>query len=146
MKDRSPLTTRHHHALDSSTGRLPRAVVEVGVPRRPGAVESERELLVVLVLLTPHPKSLEHFCCSTRNCVSEPKVRRIVIGFTHVEYLHDMCSTSLQADSNKAPSPNTRRDLRAQVKAHAVARRTELSSPAQLAAAGSREISQLDRA
>ena len=39
---------------------LPRAVVEVRVPRRPGAVERERELLVVLVFLAPHPKSLEH--------------------------------------------------------------------------------------
>eukprot|EP00960_Hanusia_phi_P036369 752288-Hanusia_phi.AAC.5 len=36
------------------------AVVEVRVPRRPGAVEGERELLVVLVLLAPHPKGLEH--------------------------------------------------------------------------------------
>ena len=41
-------------------GRLPRAVVEVGVPRGPGAVEGKGELLVVLVLLTPHPKGLEH--------------------------------------------------------------------------------------
>ena len=42
--------------------RLPRAVVEVRVPRRPGAVEGERELLVMLVFLTPKPKRLEHFC------------------------------------------------------------------------------------
>ena len=47
-----------------------RAVVEVRVPRRPGAVEGERELLVVLVLLTPHPKSSEH-CFSA----GERKVR-----------------------------------------------------------------------
>ena len=39
---------------------LPRAVVEVRVPRGPGAVEGERQLLVVLVLLTPHPKGGEH--------------------------------------------------------------------------------------
>ena len=41
--------------------RLPRAVVEVGVPRGPGAVEGKGQLLVVLVLLTPHPQGLEHF-------------------------------------------------------------------------------------
>ena len=39
---------------------LPRAVVEVRVPRGPGAVEGERQLLVVLVLLTPHPEGGEH--------------------------------------------------------------------------------------
>jgi len=39
---------------------LPRAVVKVGVPRGPGAVEGEGELLMVLVLLAPHPQSLEH--------------------------------------------------------------------------------------
>ena len=43
-----------------TTGRLPRAVVKVRVPRRPGAVEGERQLLVVLVLLTPHPEGGEH--------------------------------------------------------------------------------------
>ena len=47
-----------------TTGRLPRAVVKVRVPRGPGAVEGERQLLVVLVLLTPHPKSLEHLVCT----------------------------------------------------------------------------------
>ena len=41
--------------------RLPRAVVEVRVPRRPGAVEDQGQLLVVLVVLTPHPKGLEYF-------------------------------------------------------------------------------------
>ena len=41
-------------------GNLPRAVVKVRVPRGPGAVEGERQLLVVLVLLTPHPKGGEH--------------------------------------------------------------------------------------
>jgi hypothetical protein len=40
---------------------LPRAVVEVRVPRGPGAVEGKGELLVVLVLLTPHPEGGEHF-------------------------------------------------------------------------------------
>ena len=44
--------------------RLPRAVVEVRVPRGPGAVEGKGQLLVVLVLLTPHPKSLEHLVCT----------------------------------------------------------------------------------
>jgi hypothetical protein len=39
---------------------LPGAVVKVGVPRGPGAVEGKGELLVVLVLLTPHPESREH--------------------------------------------------------------------------------------
>ena len=39
---------------------LPRAVVKVRVPRGPGAVEGERQLLVVLVLLTPHPEGGEH--------------------------------------------------------------------------------------
>ena len=43
-----------------TTGRLPRAVVKVRVPRGPGAVEGERQLLVVLVLLTPHPEGGEH--------------------------------------------------------------------------------------
>lgn len=43
---------------------LPRAVVEVRVPRGPGAVEGERQLLVVLVLLTPHPKGREHLVCT----------------------------------------------------------------------------------
>jgi hypothetical protein len=56
-----------HSALAALRGResalsdLPGAVVKVGVPRGPGAVEGERELLVVLVLLTPHPERLEHF-------------------------------------------------------------------------------------
>eukprot|EP00960_Hanusia_phi_P034390 751038-Hanusia_phi.AAC.2 len=55
------------HMTTSDTAQLrwnalPRAVVEVGVPGWPGAVEGERELLVVLVLLTPHPKRLEHCC------------------------------------------------------------------------------------
>ena len=45
---------------DSIAQCLPRAVVEVRVPRGPGAVEGERQLLVVLVLLTPHPKGGEH--------------------------------------------------------------------------------------
>ncbi len=40
---------------------LPRAVVEVRVPRGPGAVEGKGQLLVVLVLLTPHPEGGEHF-------------------------------------------------------------------------------------
>ena len=47
-----------------TTGRLPRAVVKVRVPRGPGAVEGERQLLVVLVLLTPHPKGREHLVCT----------------------------------------------------------------------------------
>ena len=38
--------------------RLPRAVVKVGIPRRPAATERHRELLVVLVGLVPHPKLL----------------------------------------------------------------------------------------
>ena len=41
-------------------GCLPGAVVKVRVPRGPGAVEGKGELLVVLVLLTPHPESREH--------------------------------------------------------------------------------------
>ncbi len=43
------------------TRRLPGAVVEVRVPRGPGAVEGKGQLLVVLVLLTPHPEGGEHF-------------------------------------------------------------------------------------
>ena len=39
---------------------LPRPVVEVRVPRGPGAVEGKRQLLVVLVFLTPHPKGGKH--------------------------------------------------------------------------------------
>ena len=39
---------------------LPRPVVEVRVPRGPSAVEGERQLLVVLVFLAPHPKGGEH--------------------------------------------------------------------------------------
>ncbi len=42
------------------TRRLPGAVVEVRVPRGPGAVEGKGQLLVVLVLLTPHPEGGEH--------------------------------------------------------------------------------------
>ena len=44
----------------NQVNELPRAVVEVRVPRGPGAVEGKGELLVVLVLLTPHPESREH--------------------------------------------------------------------------------------
>jgi hypothetical protein len=40
---------------------LPGAVVKVRVPRGPGAVEGKGQLLVVLVLLTPHPEGGEHF-------------------------------------------------------------------------------------
>jgi hypothetical protein len=47
--------------VEPSIDNLPGAVVKVGVPRRPGAVEGERQLLVVLVLLTPHPEGGEHF-------------------------------------------------------------------------------------
>ena len=51
---------------------LPRAVVKVRVPRGPGAVEGERQLLVVLVLLTPHPEGGEHLSLHTqRNKKSE---------------------------------------------------------------------------
>ena len=50
--------------------RLPGAVVKVGVPRGPGAVEGERELLVVLVLLTPHPEGGEHFDSARQKEVS----------------------------------------------------------------------------
>jgi len=44
---------------------LPELVVEVRVPRRPSAVEGNRELLVVLERLLPHPKAGEH-CRSAR--------------------------------------------------------------------------------
>ena len=50
---------------------LPRAVVKVRVPRGPGAVEGERQLLVVLVLLTPHPEGGEHLSLHTRKQKSE---------------------------------------------------------------------------
>ena len=53
-----------------TTGRLPRAVVKVRVPRGPGAVEGERQLLVVLVLLTPHPKGREHLVCTPHRQMS----------------------------------------------------------------------------
>jgi hypothetical protein len=39
---------------------LPELVVEVRVPRGPSAVEGNRELLVVLKALLPHPKTGEH--------------------------------------------------------------------------------------
>ena len=55
---------------EPSVDNLPGAVVKVGVPRGPGAVEGERELLVVLVLLTPHPEGGEHFDLNTGNHVS----------------------------------------------------------------------------
>ena len=55
-----PLTLPPRPRARQRLRRLPRAVVEVGVPRGPGAVEGKGELLVVLVLLTPHPKGLEH--------------------------------------------------------------------------------------
>ena len=51
-------------------GNLPGAVVKVGVPRGPGAVEGKGQLLVVLVLLTPHPEGGEHFDLNTGNNVS----------------------------------------------------------------------------
>ena len=47
--------------LPATMLHLPRPVVKVRVPRRPGAVECKRQLLVVLVLLTPHPEGSEHF-------------------------------------------------------------------------------------
>ena len=53
----SPDPTRHNKCQ----GNLPGAVVKVGVPRGPGAVEGKGQLLVVLVLLTPHPEGGEHF-------------------------------------------------------------------------------------
>ena len=72
-----------HSALAALRGResalsdLPGAVVKVGVPRGPGAVEGERELLVVLVLLTPHPEGGEHcFCRETGHRASEPQDNR----------------------------------------------------------------------
>ena len=67
-----PDTSRH----SKCHGNLPGAVVKVGVPRGPGAVEGKGQLLVVLVLLTPHPKSLEHLFCSahTLPSVSENKL------------------------------------------------------------------------
>ena len=61
---------------------LPRAVVEVRVPRGPGAVEGERQLLVVLVLLTPHPEGGEHLSATgtclrqQRCCTHSQTVRR----------------------------------------------------------------------
>ena len=54
-------------------GNLPRAVVKVRVPRRPGAVEGERQLLVVLVLLTPHPEGGEHLSAQQTVQVSNSK-------------------------------------------------------------------------
>ena len=39
---------------------LPELVVEVRVPRGPSAVEGNRELLVVLERLLPHPKAGKH--------------------------------------------------------------------------------------
>ena len=57
-------------------GCLPGAVVEVGVPRGPGAVEGKGELLVVLVLLTPHPKGGEHLSQRARQDALEHMKRR----------------------------------------------------------------------
>jgi len=58
---------------NSRAGNLPGAVVKVGVPRGPGAVEGKGQLLVVLVLLTPHPEGGEHFACRrTSTTVSLP--------------------------------------------------------------------------
>ena len=56
--------------------RLPRAVVEIRVPRRPGAVEGERQLLVVLVFLTPHPEGGEHILTQETQGESVQKKRR----------------------------------------------------------------------
>ena len=56
-------------------GNLPRAVVKVRVPRRPGAVEGERQLLVVLVLLTPHPEGGEHLSATGTSTVSNDAAR-----------------------------------------------------------------------
>ena len=55
--------------LKGTVSCLPGAVVEVRVPRGPGAVEGKGQLLVVLVLLTPHPKGSEHFDCCARETI-----------------------------------------------------------------------------
>jgi len=62
----SPDPTRHNKCQ----GNLPGAVVKVGVPRGPGAVEGKGQLLVVLVLLTPHPEGGEHFDLHMKQTVS----------------------------------------------------------------------------
>ena len=110
----------------SSCLSLPGAVVKVGVPRGPGAVEGkglsgERnvknrtepqkcsselykgtetyELLVVLVLLTPHPKSLEHLFCSTEN------KRMLAMRAFHSVHAHDLIRKKLH--QNTAASLHT---------------------------------------
>ena len=68
---------KHQHTQDE---RL--TVVEVGVPRGPGAVEGKGQLLVVLVLLAPHPKGLEHLDCKRDSCqpTGEQKTAVSILG------------------------------------------------------------------
>jgi hypothetical protein len=49
-----------HAKFGGTPDNLPELVVEVRVPRGPSAVEGNRELLVVLKALLPHPKTGEH--------------------------------------------------------------------------------------
>ena len=63
--------------------RLPGAVVKVGVPRGPGAVEGERELLVVLVLLTPHPEGGEHFSLKEQECQKRATISIHLVTHSH---------------------------------------------------------------
>jgi hypothetical protein len=69
---------------------LPRAVVEVRVPRRPSAVEGERELLVMLVFLAPHPKSLEHFCKRAQ------KLQKLAPYYPHVTIMLHLYSITIE--------------------------------------------------
>jgi len=68
---------------------LPRAVVEIRVPRRPGAVEGERQLLVVLVFLTPHPEGGEHILTQETQGESVQKKRR-------GDHIHGKVYTSME--------------------------------------------------
>ena len=73
----------------SHKAKLPRAVVEVRVPRRPGAVEGERQLLVMLVLLTPQPQRLEHFPANIH--ISYPESFNTKDALAHWQ-ISDFCS------------------------------------------------------
>ena len=102
-------------------GKLPRAVVKVGVPRGPGAVEGKGELLVVLVLLTPHPKGNEHFVCRYHSPRQTPPHlhRRLLITCASTAY-HDPPNTSMRTESQARRAD--------QAKAHKAAQAIERGS------------------
>ena len=88
--ERLQATPRDAGAPFDTNRNLPRAVVEVRVPRRPSAVEGERKLLVMLVFLAPHPKSLEHFCKRAQ------KLQKLAPYYPHVTIMLHLISITIE--------------------------------------------------